>query len=71
MVPVEKYTYPIPTLRVNPLPKEILASLSRSRRMALVLVDGKRSIDDIAQLLAKSPSDVQEMLAVLRHLVQF
>ena len=61
---------PIPRLRVHPVPPDILASLSRSHRMALVLVDGKRSVNDIAHLLAKSSSDVQEIFAVLRHLVQ-
>ena len=60
----------IPTLRISPLSSEILASLSHPYRMALVLVDGKRSIHEIARLLSKSPRDIQQMLVVLQHLVQ-
>ncbi|HEU5382850.1 MAG TPA: hypothetical protein VFV38_46170 [Ktedonobacteraceae bacterium] len=61
----------IPTLRVSPLPPETLASFSHRYRMLLVLVDGKRSIAEIARLLSKSPADIQQMLATVRHLVQF
>lgn len=61
----------IPRLRIHPVPPDILASLSRPHRMALVLVDGKRSVETIAHLLAKSPADIHETLAVLPHLVQF
>lgn len=60
----------IPTLRISPLSSEILASLPHSYRMALILVDGNRSIHEIARLLSKSPDEIQQMLAVLQHLVQ-
>lgn len=60
----------IPRPRVTPLPREILASLPHAYRAVLMLVDGKRSLDEIAQLLHKMPQDVQQLLARLPKFVQ-
>ncbi|HEU5373901.1 MAG TPA: hypothetical protein VFV38_00530 [Ktedonobacteraceae bacterium] len=57
----------VPTLRITPLPPETLASLSHPYRMLLVLVDGKRSIDQLARLLSKSPAAIHQMLATVPH----
>lgn len=59
----------IPTLRVCPLPSETLAAFLYPYRTVLVLVDGRRSIHEIARLLSKSPADIQQMLASAPHLV--
>lgn len=60
----------IPILRVSPLPAETLASFPSPYRMALILVDGRRSIHEIARLRSRSPDDIQQMLARAPHLVQ-
>ncbi|HEU5382267.1 MAG TPA: hypothetical protein VFV38_43185, partial [Ktedonobacteraceae bacterium] len=60
----------VPTLRITPLPPETLASLSHPYRMLLVLVDGKRSIAELARLLSKSPAAIHQMLAMVPHLVK-
>ena len=60
----------IPFFRLTPLPLEDLASLPHALRMTLLLVDGKRSIHEIARLLSKSPGDIQQTLIFLQHLVQ-
>lgn len=60
----------IPRLRVTSLHRDLLTSFPRSQRVVLVLVDGKRSIEEIAHLLSKSPHDIQQMLADIGHLVQ-
>ncbi|MGH2479916.1 MAG: hypothetical protein ACRDHW_09705, partial [Ktedonobacteraceae bacterium] len=67
---LEHTQWGIPRLRVAFLHREMLASFSRSQRVALVLVDGKRSIEEIAHMLSKSPHAIQQMLATLRDLVQ-
>lgn len=61
----------IPILRMSPLPSETLAAFTHSYRMVLALVDGRRSIHEIARLLSKSPADIQQMLASVPHLVHF
>lgn len=61
----------IPSLRVNTLAPETLASFSHAYRQVLVLVDGKRSIEEIARLLARPADTVHHMLVALAHLVQF
>lgn len=59
----------IPTLRVSPLPAETLATFAHPYRMVLSLVDGQRSIYEIARLLSRSPAAIQQMLASVPHLV--
>jgi hypothetical protein len=61
----------IPSLRVSRLSPEILEPLSHPYRRVLRLVDGGRSIEDIARLLNKEPQEIQQMLAALPHLIQF
>jgi hypothetical protein len=68
---LESTLWHIPTLRVNPVPRETLLALPHAQRVALVLVDGKRSVAVIAQLLTTSPQKIEQTLAALRHLVQF
>ncbi len=72
-LPPTSGTFPaqIPSLRVSRLSPEILAPLSHPYRRVLGLVDGKRSIEDIARLLNKTPQEIQQMLAALPHLIQF
>lgn len=60
-----------PSLRVSQLSPEILEPLSNPYRRVLRLVDGRRSIEDIARLLNKESHEIQQMLAALPHLVQF
>jgi hypothetical protein len=61
----------IPSLRVSRLSSEILAPLSHPYQRVLRLIDGKRSIEDIARLLGKQPQEIQQMLAAMPHLIQF
>jgi predicted transcriptional regulator len=63
-------TSKVPSLRVPATP-EILEPLSHPYRRIVRLVDGRRSIDEIARLLNKEPQEVQPMLAALGHLIQF
>jgi hypothetical protein len=60
-----------PSLRVSELTPEILAPLSHPYRRVLGLVDGRRSLADIARLLNKEPQEIQQMLTALPHLIQF
>ena len=60
----------VPCLRVKELPPALLASLSHSHRRVLALVDGKRSLAEIALLLATTPEKVSHTLSALAHLVQ-
>jgi hypothetical protein len=60
----------VPTLRVSPLPREILDQVPRGLRIALVLVDGKRSIAEIAQVLRKTPHEIQHIFVQVPHLVK-
>lgn len=60
----------VPTLRVSPLPREILEQIPRGLRIALVLVDGRRSIAEIAQVLKKTPHEIQQIFAQMPHLVK-
>lgn len=59
----------IPTLRISPLPSETLAAFTHPYRTVLALVDGRRSTHEIARLLSKAPTDIQQMLASVPHLV--
>ena len=56
--------------RRNTLTPEILASLSHAQRRVLVLVDGKRSIEEIAHLLSKTPQEVHQLLVPLQSLIE-
>lgn len=67
---LERTQWGIPRLRVAFLHREMLASFPRSQRVALALVDGRRSVEEIAYLLSKSPREIQQMLAEIGHLVQ-
>jgi hypothetical protein len=72
--PITTYrTFPaqIPSLRVSRLSPEILAPLSHPYQRVLRLIDGRRSIEDIAHLLNKEPQEIQQMLTSLPHLIQF
>lgn len=60
----------LPRLRVTPLPAATLAALPHASRMALLLVDGRRSIEEIARLLSRSPLDIYQRFLLLRELVQ-
>ena len=71
MVASGQYTSKIPSLRVKALTPEVLAPLSLPYRRVMMLVDGKRPIEEIARLLNKGPQEVQQMLAALEHLIQF
>jgi hypothetical protein len=61
---------PLP-FRRNTLTPEILASLSHAQRRVLVLVDGKRSIEEIAHLLSKTPQEVHQLLVPLQSLIHY
>lgn len=61
----------IPTLLVATLRPEILEPLSNPYRRVLLLVDGRRSTEDIARLLNKEAQEIQQMLAALPHLIRF
>ncbi|MGH2509621.1 MAG: hypothetical protein ACRDHZ_19765 [Ktedonobacteraceae bacterium] len=60
----------IPILRVCPLPRETLATFPHGSRIALVLIDGKRSITTIAQLLHKTPQEIRHLFEHLPHLIK-
>jgi hypothetical protein len=60
----------IPSLLVAELRPAILEPLSNPYRRVLLLVDGRRSIEDIARLLNKEPHEIRQMLAALPHLIQ-
>jgi hypothetical protein len=60
-----------PSLRVSQLSPEILETLSNPYRRVLLLVDGRRSIEEIAYLLNREPYEIEQMLASLPHLIQF
>jgi hypothetical protein len=66
-----KFASPIPSLRVTTLTNEILQPLAHPYQRVLRLVDGRRSVADIARLLGKQPQDIQQMLAAMPHLIQF
>ncbi|MGH2506177.1 MAG: hypothetical protein ACRDHZ_01955 [Ktedonobacteraceae bacterium] len=59
----------IPTLRVTPLPRDVLAAFPHGSRIALVLIDGKRSMAEIAHLLNKTPQEIQQIFAQMPNLV--
>jgi hypothetical protein len=59
-----------PSLRVSQLSPEILEPLSNPYRRVLLLVDGRRSIEEIAYLLNREPYEIEQMLASLPHLIQ-
>ena len=61
---------PIPVLRVKELSAETLSRLAYPYRRVLLLVDGKRSIEEIARLASKTPQEVVHMLNALEHLIQ-
>ncbi len=70
MPAIQGAPWSIPTLRVTPLPRALLASLPHAFRIALVLVDGKRSVAEIAQLLHKTPHDIQQLFTSLQNIVR-
>lgn len=59
----------VPTLRVRPVPREIFAALPYLSRITLALVDGKRSLAEIAHLLNKTPQEIWQILADLQDVV--
>jgi hypothetical protein len=61
----------IPRLRVKELPAETLNRLAHPYRKVLLLVDGKRSLEEIARLAAKTPQEVAHMLKTLEQFIQF
>lgn len=67
-MPVTPWSVPRP--RVTPIPREILAPLPHAYRAVLMLVDGKRSLEEIAQLLNKAPQEIQQILVNLPDIVQ-
>jgi hypothetical protein len=58
---------PIPYRR-EPLRQEALDVCSRLQRRVLGLVDGRRTIQEIATLLAVPPTELERLRAVLREL---
>lgn len=58
---------PIPRRR-EPLRQDILEACSRLQRRVLGLVDGRRTIQEIATLLAVPPTEFERLRAVLREL---
>jgi hypothetical protein len=66
-----KFVLPIPSLRVPALTNEILQPLAHPYQRVLRLVDGRRSVADIARLLGRQPQEIQQMLAAMPHLIQF
>lgn len=64
-------TLKVPSLCVPALTPAILDPLSNPYRRTVRLVDGKRSIEDIARLLNREPQEIEQMLAALPHLIQF
>lgn len=64
-------TAQIPVLRVKEIPAETLNRLTHRYRRVLLLVDGKRSVEEIARLASKTPQEVFHMLKALEHLIQF
>ena len=67
--PSDQHSSMIPSRRVSTITSETLATLSHRSKRVLALVDGKRSIDVIAQLLSISPYEVQQKLKALSHLI--
>jgi len=41
--------------------------LSRAHRRLFLLIDGKRSIDELAPLIGRTPDEVSELLRDLEH----
>jgi len=60
----------IPILRVKELPAETLNRLAHPYRRIILLVDGKRTVEEIARLASKTPQEVVHMLNALEHLIQ-
>lgn len=60
---------PIPRRLVHIEP-QVLNTWPRNYRRILVLIDGERSIEKIAEILALSSEGVQEMTVILRELRQ-
>lgn len=58
---------PIPRRR-EPLRQDMLEACSRLQRRVLGLVDGRRTIQEIATLLAVPPTEFERLRAVLREL---
>jgi hypothetical protein len=67
--PVPSQASLIPQRKHQPEPN-IIASLHPAYRKLLLLVDGKRSVERIAQLLSKSPEDVFNMLLAMPSLIE-
>ena len=66
-----QYTPRIPSLCVKALTPEVLAPLSHPYRVLMMLVNGKRPIEEIAWLLNREPQEIVQMVAALPHLIQF
>jgi hypothetical protein len=64
------FASPIPRLRV-PLTPTMRATLSHPSVQALLLVDGQRSLEDIARLTSKTPEEVRVLFATMKHLLDF
>jgi len=60
-----------PSLRIPQLSPEILEPLANPYRRVLLLVDGRRSVAEIAYLLNREPYEIEQMLAAVPHLIQF
>lgn len=58
---------PIPRRR-EPLRQDMLGACSRLQRRVLGLVDGRRTVHEIATLLAVPPTEFERLRAVLREL---
>jgi hypothetical protein len=54
--------------RLDPFPPEALLACSRFQRRVLSLVDGRRSVADIATLLAVPATDLERLQAILSEL---
>jgi hypothetical protein len=61
----------IPSLRSKELTIETLNSLSHPYRRVMMLIDGKRPIEEIARLASKTPQEVVTMLKTVEHLIHF
>ena len=60
----------VPSLRVK-LTDDHLRPLHHPYRQALILVDGTRTIEEIAWMLHKAPQEVQQIFAALPHLIEY
>lgn len=59
-----------PPVRRSDPSAETLNRLAYPYRRVLLLVDGKRSVEEIARLASKTPQEVMDILKALGHLIQ-